>query len=232
MIDIRIIKEKELIGPRVIPLSFNQLCDLYKDNPVYLRIPNMVNNFDKSVRLNDMNLDYLKTFINKETIVDILKSLNDYNNMEYYNNEDFLNIVLYKSNYNRPYNPNDERALLNMSFEFMISNKEQKEQAELLIKNIHKEIKYLRDKYTYIFTLSKPKNRKRDRITINIKNYNDEDTCSIIYLISNLGEKYCKESTIFNTLTYALMSNYNFDFIEEDEFKDIERKAKIKNAFI
>ncbi|QQO92435.1 hypothetical protein CPT_Machias_041 [Staphylococcus phage Machias] len=232
MINIRILKEKELIGPRVIPLSFNQLCDLYKDNPVYLRIPNMVNNFNKSVKLNDMHLDYLKTFINKETIVDILKSLNDYNNMDYYNNEDFLNIVLYKSNYNRPYNPNDERALLNMSFEFMISNKEQKEQAELLIKNIHKEIKYLRDKYTYIFTLSKPKNRKRDRIIINIKNYNDEDTFSIIDLISNLGEEYCKKSPIFNTLTYALMSNYNFDFIEEDEFKDIERKAKIKNAFI
>ncbi|QDJ97753.1 hypothetical protein PALS2_128 [Staphylococcus phage PALS_2] len=230
---------KELLGNKVIPLGFKQLNDLYKDHDyVYLRIPEIFNVFDK-YQFKDDKFVYIKTEIKTSTIVDLIDSLSGGHNWlvnEYISN-DILNIHYKKKNLldisNSEYKSLEEtRSQLDLELEFISSNEKQRKQSNILIKDIHKEINYIRNEYTKVFTLKKSKTRNNKPIKIKIRNLYDEDPISILKIILDLGEEYCMNSTIFNAFTYSLMLTNNLDFIDEKEFQDIVKKEKVKNTFI
>lgn len=230
---------KELLGKKVIPLGFKQLNNLYKDHDyVYLRIPEIFNVFDK-YQFKDSKFVYLKTEIKPSTIVDLIDSLSSGFNWlinEYISN-DILNIHYIKKNLldisNSEYKSLEAtRSQLDLELEFISSNEKQRKQTDILIKDIHKEINYIRNEYTKVFTLKKSKTRNNKPIKIKIRNLYDEDPISILKIILDLGEEYCMNSTIFNAFTYSLMLTNNLDFIDEKEFQDIVKKEKVKNTFI
>src|SRR5699024_32913 len=113
---------------------------------------------------------------------------------------------------------------LDLEMELIRNNEKQRKQANILIKDIHKEINYIRNEYTKVFILKKSKTRNNKPIKIKIRNLYDEDPISILKIISDLGEDYCMNSTIFNAFTYSLMLTHNLDFIDEKEFQDIVKK--------
>ena len=227
----KISTNKVLLGKKVTPLGFKQLNNLYKYHDyVYLRIPEIFNVFDK-YQFKDDKFVYLKTEIKPSTIVDLIDSLSSgYNGLlNKYISNDILNIHYIKKNLldisNSEYKSLEEtRHQLDLELEFISSNEKQRKQANILIKDIHKEINYIRNEYTKVFILKKSKTRNNKPIKIKIRNLYDEDPISILKIISDLGEDYCMNSTIFNAFTYSLMLTHNLDFIDEKEFQDIVKK--------
>lgn len=227
---------KSMLGKNVVPLTYDKLKQIYNDDYVYVRIPLILNQLS-SYSFKDDTFVYFKTKIEPETIIDLIMDMDFRSSfLDEVRDQGILNINIKPNHMFKKYKYNryeeDERNDLNLNLEFFKYNKEQKEVSEKIIKDIHDEIKYIRDTYTKVFTLKKRKTNSDSRSIISIKNLYDEEQLSILRVISELGEDYVRKSTIFNILTYSLMMTNNLDFINEDEYTKICNLEKIKKSFI
>lgn len=227
---------KSMLGKNVVPLTYDKLKQIYNDDYVYVRIPLILNQLS-SYSFKDDTFVYFKTKIEPETVIDLIMDMDFRSSfLDEVRDQGILNINIKPNHMFKKYKYNryeeDERNDLNLNLEFFKYNKEQKEVSEKIIKDIHDEIKYIRDTYTKVFTLKKRKTNSDSRSIISIKNLYDEEQLSILRVISELGEDYVRKSTIFNILTYSLMMTNNLDFINEDEYTKICNLEKIKKSFI
>lgn len=227
---------KSMLGKNVVPLTYDKLKQIYNDDYVYVRIPLILNQLS-SYSFKDDTFVYFKTKIEPETIIDLIMDMDFRSSfLDEVRDQGILNINIKPNHMFKKYKYNryeeDERNDLNLNLEFFKYNSKQKEVSEKIIKDIHDEIKYIRDTYTKVFTLKKRKTNSDIRSIISIKNLYDEEQLSILRVISELGEDYVRKSTIFNILTYALMMTNNLDFIDEDEYAKICKLEKIKKGFV